>query len=527
MTAVSAEGPADPRDRRDVAAAEAATRERLLRSLLRETGTAVTVPGPVRLPVPGPGLIAEVTVASPSGHHCFAGTVTGAGGTPVAHRVVVDAVLAAAGAAERALVLADEIADSTARTARYLAGSRDDWDRRSSEQSLLRGHPFHPTPKSAVGFSDDDLLAYAPELGAGFRLDHVAVDPALVADHRVADGDWGLEPAGDGWPVLPVHPWQARWLAVHPRGAELLADGRLRALGPRGPQVRPTSSVRTVAAPGAPSTWKLPLGVRITHFVRTNPAEHVRRALAAGALVTAVDPAREHPGFEILVETGARGIDPRIGGADLADGLTVLFRDPPHPDAAVLAGLLEDGPDGQAPALAGLVRAAGGDTEDWVRRHLSIAILPLLRIFDRYGIGFEAHVQNSLLVTRDGRPELFQVRDMEGTHVARDGAAGATLETGSPLLYDRAEAWQRLRYHVITNHLAHLLATLARAGTPTEAQLWAVASAELAAAGSPSATALTTDATLPAKANLAARVGGRGERPDYVEIPNPLREAAR
>ncbi len=513
-------------------AAEAAARERLLRCLLRETGTTVTGPGPLRLPVPGRPLVVQVTAASPSGHHRFDESVRDEHGDAVGHAAVVEAVLGAAdaggGAPEQITGLAREVADSAARTARYLAGARGLWSGRPSELSILRGHPFHPTPKSAVGFTDDDLVAYAPELAAQFRLEHVAVHPELVAERRVAPGDWGLDPAPeDGWPVLPVHPWQARWLAADPRGAALLAQGRLRRLGPRGPVVVPTSSVRTVGAPGAPSVWKLPLGVRITHFVRTNPAEHVRRALDASALLARVDPARDLPGFAVLLETGYRGVDPAAAGTELADGLAVLFREPPGPDLAVVAGLLEDGPGGEEPALAGLLAAAGGGTAQWLRRHLAVATLPLLRVFDRHGIGFEAHVQNSLLGTRDGWPDRFAVRDMEGTHVARDGAAAALLERGSPLLYDREEAWQRLRYHAVTNHLAHLVATLGRLGPVSEHELWAVVAGELAAAGTPSATALTRDPTLPAKANLASRLGGRGERPDYVHIPNPIQEAAR
>ncbi|MFP5070884.1 IucA/IucC family protein [Pseudonocardia nantongensis] len=526
--------PLQPHERAEVTfvAAEAAARERLLRCLLRESGTVVTEPGPLRLPVPGRTLITQVAAPSPSGHHRFTGPVCDERGSPVAHDDVVVAVLRAADAGGSDLAgvagLAREVDDSAARTARYLAGARGRWSGRPSELSVLRGHPFHPTPKSAVGFTDADLAAYAPELAAKFRLEHVAVHPRLCAERRVAPGDWGVAPAPeDGWPVLPMHPWQARWLAADPHGAALLAEGRLRRLGPRDPVVTPTSSVRTVAAPGAPAVWKLPLSVRITHFVRTNPAEHVRRALDASALVARVEPARDLDGFEVLIETGFRGVDPAAAGVELADGLAVLFREPPPTDLAVVAGLLEEGPAGEEPALAGLLQAAGGGPAQWLCRHLTVATIPLLRVFDRHGIGFEAHVQNSLLATHDGWPVRFAVRDMEGTHVTRDGTAAALLEPDSPLLYERAEAWQRLRYHVITNHLAHLVATLGWLGPESEHELWAVVARELAATGTPSAMALTRDPTLPAKANLASRLGGRGERPDYVQIPNPIQEAAR
>ena len=55
---------------------------------------------------------------------------------------------------------------------------------RQAEQSLLLGHPFHPTPKSAEGISDDDLERFAPELGASFRLHYWAVAPELLVEVR-------------------------------------------------------------------------------------------------------------------------------------------------------------------------------------------------------------------------------------------------------------------------------------------------------------------------------------------------------
>ena len=63
-------------------------------------------------------------------------------------------------------------------------------------------------------------------------------------------------------------------------------------------------------------------------------------------------------------------------------------------------------------------------------------------------------------------------------------------------------------------------------GDITEDELWNVVAGELADAGTPTATALTREPTLPAKANLASRLDGRGEDPDYVEIVNPIRECA-
>ncbi|MFA0125643.1 IucA/IucC family protein, partial [Vibrio sp. 10N.261.48.A2] len=50
----------------------------------------------------------------------------------------------------------------------------------ASEQSLLWGHTFHPTPKSRSGVSMDDLLACSPEVGAKVPLYWFKVDSSLL-----------------------------------------------------------------------------------------------------------------------------------------------------------------------------------------------------------------------------------------------------------------------------------------------------------------------------------------------------------
>jgi siderophore synthetase component len=177
------------------------------------------------------------------------------------------------------------------------------------------------------------------------------------------------------------------------------------------------------------------------------------------------------------------------------------------------------------------VRASGLDVRDWLHAYLGVSLLPMIDIFARDGVGFEAHLQNSLLITEGGRPVGFRVRDMEGTHVDRDRPPPG-LDPASPLLYDGEEAWQRFRYHGVVNQLAGVIGTLGH-HLGDERALWAVvadALREVAASSGPAAGwahDLLTSATLPAKANLLSRFAQRGELPLYVALPNPIREADR
>ncbi|MDQ3990652.1 MAG: IucA/IucC family siderophore biosynthesis protein, partial [Actinomycetota bacterium] len=547
---------------------------------------------PLRVPLPQAGavLLGSLRYRSVLGHHAYDDEfwVQPDGSdvvTPVGHRDLVTLLLTeletlATRAAEdpsdgrqgryRRAELAAQIDNSVARTTHYLECGRpprsevsDPWAlTRRAEQSLLFGHPFHPTPKSAEGFSAQDLAAYAPELGASFALHYLAVAPELLVEDRVSPAPWvppevqeqaerllGAERAGHA--LLPVHPWQVGHLLQQDAVGALVADGALVPLGPLGNEVYPTSSVRTVCDPGFATSWKLPLHVRITNFVRNNPFEHARRAADAGRLLAALRPAWKHDGFEVLLETGYRTVDDTALAADLA----VLYRENPFATRGeapqVVAGLLEESVDGEEPEVLRYVRQATGRTEGrlpgdhvavWLRRYLEISLLPLLAVFSVHGVSLEAHVQNSLLHLQDGWPVRFFVRDMEGTSVSRERWTEAggrdAFPADSPVLYDDAEAWLRLKYYVVTNHLGHLVHVLGRYAEVDESWLWRVVRELVQEAASDRygadrngpgryAADLLSSPVLPAKANLIGRFAGRGERPLYVDVPNPMHGVSR
>ncbi|MGP4016170.1 IucA/IucC family protein [Saccharopolyspora sp. 5N708] len=539
--------------------ARAAARQRLLNALVRETG-AEAVDDLVRIPLRAAAgaLVAVLRYRSEFGHHTYRGDplreLPGGDRVPIGHdefvALVADELAAHSGETGSKAAFIDQVTNSTARSARYLA--RDPGPQptdppgstRFAEQSVLLGHPFHPTPKSAEGFSDRELDRYAPELGASFQLHYLAVAAELVVEERIADGPWippevqekaraALRAGQADHVLLPVHPWQAAHLGRHPEVRALIEAGELVPLGPLGEAVYATSSVRTVCDPGFPTVWKLPLHVRITNFIRNNPVEHLRRAVDAARLIGTAARGWRHDGFEVLLETGYRTVDPAVVG-ELTGDFAVLFRRFPFVGSAlapqVLAGLLEDRPGG-VPVLVDLVARAGGLSVDhvaaWLREYLRISLAPLLAAFTDDGISFEAHVQNCLLHTENGWPRRFFVRDMEGTSASRARVRLDGLPPDSPALYDDAEAWMRLRYHFITNHLGHLVHVLGRHTPAGERRLWAVVRDFVRECPGRYAAELVRSPVLPAKANLLSRFAERGERPLYVDVRNPMCEVNR
>jgi siderophore synthetase component len=457
-----------------------------------------------------------------------------------------------------------------------ITGTVDPWHAPNpflaAEQSVRFGHPFHPAPKTSLGFTVGDVDHFAPEVGAAFPLHWLAVDPDLLAEDRlptvrsldppptVSDAAAALLGPGEGratWPLLPCHPWQAAHLAGVPVAAELMAAGRLVALGPLGPDVAPTASVRTVWDPSSGRQLKLALSVRITNFVRENSPAQLRRSVDASRAVAALgdlDAAVDGPtgSFGVLLELGSRRVVapdgyPAEGAAALSAATGVVYREgPPMAGSAspmVLAALLEPDPvQGVPPIVRAVQQGGGGDgaARAWFERYLTVSLRPLLRLLVRHGIGLEAHTQNSLVALDDGWPVRFVVRDLEGAslncrHPLAGERFGSLLATGSPALYEEAEVWRRFAYFVLVNHFGQLIATLAEHAGPPEAELWSVVARLLedeavrhgsAPAAVPLRQLLESD-ELPAKANLVSVLEGHGEQPTWIALPNPLRTRQR
>lgn len=555
--------------------AEHAALSALLNAFLRETGRCGALVAEddsefrVELSSTGQVLCGTIECWSPMGFHRYGDAFVLAhpdSGELVAsaHHELVEALVAetayacgsaACGGPVQAQRLVEQIFDSVQRITRYLGQPRADRPTephaltRYAEQSLRLGHPMHPTPKSSPGFTATDSTAYAPELGAGFALHYVAIEQDVLRDDRVAPAMWipaaVLDAAGPllgrrrgNYQLLPVHPWQARYLEQRAAFRRLVERDALVPLGALGEPVYPTSSVRTVCDPRCTTVWKLPLRVRITNFFRTNPLEHLQRAADASRVISALRSDSDGAGLGILIETGYRTVrDPELG-----EDLAVSFRENPFAESQfapqVMAALLEDRP-GALPDLFGYLREAAGlsrssvepvaaeVTIEWFRRYLAISVLPILDLWAEHGVSLEAHTQNSLVHLQDGWPSRCYVRDMEGVSISRRAQPLIDLVSAdSPLVYDDEAAWSRLRYYLVTNHVGHLVHVLSRCGRTSEYQLWGVLADVLAeherSGGNPYLAQLRRAPTLPAKANLISRLSERGERPLYVEIPNPI-----
>ncbi|WP_443076253.1 IucA/IucC family protein [Streptomyces sp. SP18ES09] len=573
-------GTPDPLDDPDPQrAADAAAVENLLRCWVRETN--LPAPGSTTLRIPldasGTALLVPVRHWSPTGWHRFgAPALEGLPATaPAADAVTVAALLSRESGRSEGTDLVGRVADSARRTAEFLAERRrrpephPDADLfLAAEQSLLLGHPLHPTPKSREGLSEAEVRLYSPELHGSFPLHWFAVDRTLLATdsawteqgrpvtaEQLASGLAEGLTLPTGTAPLPVHPWQARELLHRPDIRALLDAGLLHDLGLHGSPWHPTSSVRTVHRPGARAMLKLSLGLRITNSRRENLRKELHRGVEVHRLLRTglVDEWQAaHPGFDIVRDPAWLAVDAPDGTP--VPGLDVMVRHNPFgpgDDAVCIASLTAPRPWPGATTmrsrLADIVGRLSARTgrpmtavsAEWFLRYLDQVVRPVLWLDGHAGIALEAHQQNTLvLLDPDGWPVGGRYRDNQGYYF-RESHRGE-LESRLPGIGDDSDTFvsdqvtdERFAYYLGINNVLGLIGAFGAQHLADERVLLAAFRSFLTSAtslGSPLPHRLLEASTLRSKANLLTRLHGLDElvgpvdtQSVYVTVTNPLR----
>ncbi|MFD5733508.1 IucA/IucC family protein [Streptomyces sioyaensis] len=428
----------------------------------------------------------------------------------------------------------------------------EDWQAAyvASEQSLLFGHRFHPTPKARTG-DPTAWQSYAPETGAAFPLLLLAVRDELIAEESCADGATAVLDAlhpdvPDGYRLLPVHPWQYELLRDHAGLQDALERDDIRVLGSGRTPFAATASVRTLYDGAA--FLKFSLNVRITNCLRKNASYELSGAVALTRLLAPqlTDLATRFPGSAVLQEPAYRSL--ALPGADgrpateLLEGFGVIVREGlsqrllPGTTPLLAAAVADEYPTGPAHVSRLLAGAGPQAALEWWAAYLGLLLPPVLAAYFDHGLVLEPHLQNVLVcVDGDGMPAQVLFRDLEGTKLVPEHhtelLASLPEQVAAPMTYDAQRGWDRVVYCLLVNHVAEMLAALADLHPDTETKLWAQVRRTLQTHADrygcpPRLAALLAGVPLPAKANLLTRWERKADREaGYVRLPSPLAEA--
>ncbi|TXI98686.1 MAG: hypothetical protein E6Q32_09670 [Neisseriales bacterium] len=311
-----------------------------------------------------------------------------------------------------------------------------------SESALIAGHQMHPTPKSCAGFNDQEFCQYYPEFKQQFQLHYFMIKNSNLYTKTNLDQEsnelikqYLLNTNNDySGSLIPIHPWQAKYLYQLPQIQQMVKNNTLIDLGIQGEYFSASSSIRSVYAQNSPIMLKMSLNVMITNSVRMNYERELERAIAVDKFWQsniAKNIQVHYPQFSAITDPAFLCL--RDDEGKLIEESAVLFRHNPFMEVgnnvSCLAALCHDNVLSQGNRFDSLIVSISQEyslskqqsAELWLDKFLYTCIEPLLWMFSYYGIALEAHQQNLLVkLDAEGLPIHGYYRDSQGYYISEE-----------------------------------------------------------------------------------------------------------
>lgn len=315
-----------------------------------------------------------------------------------------------------------------------------------AEQALILGHSMHPLAKNRLGFDADDFFRYSPEFNKAFRLFYFLAHPSIVLEQSATGKNTSelvqqhlynstLPPQlietiekHPEWKLIPMHPWQGTYMLKQELTKELLKENLLIPLGETGEkEFLATSSVRTVYAQRSDFMYKFSLNVQVTNAERIN----LPKELYAGTEISALFASSwgqkltaEFPDFCFITDPAFITVCYK---GNIINGFSSTLRTNPfqtgNENVSLAAALCQDEITGIPNRITAIVTAYAGKhhlpvhevSKKWFNRYLDLLLVPVVCIYNRYGLAIEAHQQNIAVgLDPEGFPEKIYYRDNQG-----------------------------------------------------------------------------------------------------------------
>lgn len=340
-------------------------------------------------------------------------------------------------------------------------------DSDGAPEPAWQGHHYYPFPGLRLGPSLEDVLACS-------NLSSEPVPVPLLEVSAVAFRSVVFRTAGEcfeAWAgcrtasaslVIPLHPWQAH---ISPVVRALVEAGGARFTGET-LACRPLASQRTFRVVGTAFDIKLAVDASLTSEHRLLFRLNRENAPAISALIAR------------LLATRARGLPIEVQ----RDVATVAFADErvaSHLAAIIRAPVPRRAGETVIPAIelwTGRQRAGEllqsterKAVERFFRSYCRALWTGPLHFLALFGIAFEPHLQNTLIVLRGNDPVRLVLRDLDGTILDHSRVAGILEEAGAQLAPDTwdhmpgfDEGEGRFMHALFFGHLAEVVDFLVR-----------------------------------------------------------------
>jgi siderophore synthetase component len=327
------------------------------------------------------------------------------------------------------------------------------------EQLVTTGHPIHPLTKYRSNFSIKESIWIAPEFENRIKIGFIAVRNEFFHSNCLDPGDFQswldsrlrsnlirkLQQTADpdSYAFIPVHQWQYHnWLPrIFERDIELK---RIILLGEDHIVADPSLSLRTlyVVSPEKEYFLKLPVNLQTTSYIRTVSPNATRNGVALARVCRAFGQRhpvlREKTCFLLETEGAFYSVKPveemTVEDIAVSKNLAYIVRQSPYSMLStdelpiVTVALTDNNRLTDKPLIHSLIQTyssalGGGDLPkgalSWFNAFLDVSLEGLLTLLSGYGIGFEAHMQNTITVVSraTATPTRLLLRDFGGIRI--------------------------------------------------------------------------------------------------------------
>ncbi|MES9684102.1 IucA/IucC family protein [Bacillus sp. AFS001701] len=385
------------------------------------------------------------------------------------------------------------------------------------EQLSVEGHNLHPGTKTKIDMKAEDVFQYAPEFDGVATIQFVGilkeraqwcVKDELEEDankllfkvfpelRNVVEQQFQLQGHRlEEYVIVPVHPWQLE-NAIPVVYKQELHDQTIVPIRSFHVPCGSTSSFRTVVPLGNQERMnyaiKVAVNSQMTSTVRTISANTTNNSTIVTRLIKSIMekeqvlskqfvPVYEVAGYNFKKENDKQ--KNRNLSAVLRENIELFtFNDEV---AIVGSSLFSESPISEKTIVSELIDQYGKTTNKSIRQaayqfvseYANIALPGFLTLLVKYGIGLEGHLQNSVMVFKNGQPVRMLFRDWGGLRIYKERLrnnnlhvelyAGSITETD-----DLKEVHNKLFYTVFQNHLGELILQVCKEFGLNERELW-------------------------------------------------------
>ncbi|MBB6446299.1 IucA/IucC family protein [Bacillus benzoevorans] len=390
------------------------------------------------------------------------------------------------------------------------------------EQLSVEGHNLHPGTKTKLGMKPEDVFRYAPEFDGAAAIQFVAIRKDY-AEWNVIQNDEDdanaflfkqypelpkaverqfakLGLCVTDYLLVPVHPWQLEnaILAIYDKEIQ---DRIVIPIHDFVVLSGATSSFRTVVpfAKGEITKYAVKVAVnsQMTSTVRSISPNTTNNAAVFTRLIRSVMeqeqklletfvPICECAGFNFKVKEAEA--DHELKNRNLSAVIRENVETFVALDEVAIVGssLFSESPISEKPIFAELIERYAEKKKEFSLRkaafqffseYVSIALPGFLTLMVKYGIGLEGHLQNSVMVFKEGSPVRMLFRDWGGTRIYRNRLHThqfqAPFYPGSVTVTESLkEMHNKAFYTVFQNHCGEFILQVCKHFGITEEEMW-------------------------------------------------------